>query len=37
MDACKNIHFHTPTQFAAAWAGIAGLWAAMLALVILCI
>lgn len=37
MDACRKIYFHTPAQIAATWAGIAGLWAALLALCILCI
>lgn len=37
MDACKPIRFHTPAQIAAAWLGIAGLWAGMLIACIICI
>lgn len=35
MDACKKIYFHTPAQMAAAWAGILGLYAAFLGIIIL--
>jgi hypothetical protein len=35
MDACKKIQFYTPGQILAAWAGIAGLAAAFLAMIII--
>ncbi len=35
MDACKKIYFYTPGQMLAAWAGIAGLAAAFMAMIIL--